>query len=173
MLRRNAIKNIMLASGSLVTLPWWMSCNTPGKPALHQTSFSLREQEILASITDTIIPAGNTIGALTMEVDKFLQKLFDDCYEKPVQDNIKLQLKALDAAAETAHGKDFHKCSQQEREQLFAAFAGSNDQAKKDFFNLLRTETIRGFTTSKEVMVTYNNYKIAPGHYHGCVSIKA
>ena len=173
MQRRNAIKKMVLASGSLVTLPWWMGCGTGDTPAVHTSSFSPREQELLASLADTIIPAGNAIGALGMEVDKFLQKLFDDCYEKPVQDNIRLQLKALDGAANATMGKAFEKCKQQEREKLFLDFSLAEDAAKKEFFNLLRSETIRGFSTSKEVMINYNNYKIAPGHYHGCVAIKA
>ena len=58
-------------------------------------------------------------------------------------------------------------------EKLFLDFSLAEDPAKKEFFNLLRSETIRGFATSKEVMLNYNNYKIAPGYYHGCVSIKA
>ena len=115
MQRRHAIKKMALLSGSLLTLPWWMGCADGDGPATHPSSFSKREQELLASLTDTIIPAGNAIGALEMEVDLFLQKLFDDCYEKPVQDNIKQQLKALDVAAKAAKGKAFDKCSQQEK----------------------------------------------------------
>jgi hypothetical protein len=63
--------------------------------------FSVAEQKILASITDTIIPAGNSIGALSVGVDKFLQKLIDDCYEKNAQDNVKTQLKSLEDTAKT------------------------------------------------------------------------
>ena len=173
MQRRNAIKNIIVASGSLVTLPWWMGCSNGDEPALHQSSFSKREQVLLASVADTIIPAGNAVGALKMEVDIFLQKILDDCYEKPVRDNIKKQLAALDEVAKSTKDKAFEKCTQEERAQLFNEFSKADEQLKKDFFNTIRSETIRGFATSKEVMLNYNNYKIAPGHYHGCVSIKA
>src|SRR5574339_570918 len=99
--RRKAIKNLAIVSGGLITLPQWMISCGVSDTAIHHSSFSAAEQGILASITDTIIPAGNpatigSIGALSVGVDKFLQKLIDDCYEKELQDNIKTQLKALD-----------------------------------------------------------------------------
>ena len=100
--RRNAVKQLVIVSGSLISLPFWMTGCADGDNAVtHLSSFSATEQELLASITDTIIPAGNAIGAKAVGVDKFLQKLIDDCYDKEVQDNVKAQLKALDASAKT------------------------------------------------------------------------
>ena len=37
----------------------------------------------------------------------------------------------------------------------------------------MKSETIRGFNTSREVMLQYLNYKIVPGHYYGCVDVNA
>jgi hypothetical protein len=170
--RRNAVKKIMIASGTLISLPFWMTGCDNGDTATHLSSFSIAEQELLASITDTIIPAGNAIGALTVGVDKFLQKLIDDCYEKEVQDNVKTQLKALEASAKTTHGRSFAECTQLQRQELLLKFSTSVNKAEKDFFALMKSETIRGFNTSKEVMEKYLNYKVAPGHYYGCVDQK-
>jgi hypothetical protein len=49
---------------------------------------------------------------------------------------------------------------------------GSADKDTKDCFTLLKSETIRGFTTSQQVMEKYLNYKVAPGHYYGCVTLQ-
>ena len=171
--RRLALKNIVIASGGLITLPFWMGCQTGDTPATHLSSFSSKEQKTLAAITDTIIPAGAEVGALAMEVDKFLQKLVDNCYEKEVQDNVKLQLKSLDASAETAYDHHFYDATPAQRQELLSKLSKSSNKAEKDFFTLVRSETIRGFSTSKEVMQKYLNYKIAPGHYYGCVTVKA
>jgi hypothetical protein len=51
--------------------------------------------------------------------------------------------------------------------------AASENKDDKDFFDLMKSETIRGFSTSKEVMTKYLKYKVAPGHYHGCVDVKS
>ena len=172
--RRNAVKKIAIASGSLITLPFWMTaCNSNDNRSTHLSSFSVTEQEILAAVTDTIIPAGNTIGALSVEIDKYLQKLIDNCYEKEVQDNVKAQLTGLETAAKDINKKSFAKCNQKQREELLLKLAGSEKKQEKDFFNLVKSETINGFSTSKEVMVNYFHYMAAPGHYYGCVDVKA
>lgn len=171
--RRDAVKNIVIATGSLITLPAWMGCGNRDTVITHLYSFSAAEQKLLAGITDTIIPAGNSIGALSLEVDKFLQKIIDDCYEKEVQENVKAQLQALETSAKAMHEKSFNDCSQAQRQDLLLKFSTSAKKEEKDFFSLMRNETIRGFNTSQKVMSEFLNYKIAPGHYYGCVEIKA
>jgi hypothetical protein len=171
--RRKAVKNIIWASGSIITLPFWMTACSAEDTTTHLSSFSPGEQKLLASITDTIIPAGNSIGALAMEVDKFLQKIIDKCYEKTVQDNVKKQLKALDKIATATHSKSFAACDQQQREDLLLKFSVAENKDGKDFFTLMKAETIRGFTTSKKIMEEFYHYKVVPGHYYGCVDLKS
>ena len=171
--RRNAIRNLVLTSGTLITLPVWMGCGDNDAPLTHQSSFSSAEQKTLAGVADTIIPAGAAIGALATGVDKYLQKLFDDCHPKEVQDNIRTQLKSLEASAKKTHSKSFEDCTQQQREALLLKLSASTVKEEKDFFTLVKSETIRGFNTSQQVMQKYLNYKVAPGHYYGCVAINA
>lgn len=176
--RRTALKQLAIASGGLITLPAWMGCDTSGTPATHLSSFSSAEQQVLAAITDAIIPAADpaiaeSIGALSVGVDKFLQKLFDDCYDKEVQNNIKTQLKALDDSAIFSYKRSFTDCTATVRKELLLKFSGAGNKQQNDFFKLIKTETIRGFNTSQEVMEKYLNYKVAPGHYYGCIDLKA
>ncbi|HMK19091.1 MAG TPA: gluconate 2-dehydrogenase subunit 3 family protein [Chitinophagaceae bacterium] len=170
--RRKAIKNLAIVSGGLITLPQWMVSCGVSDTTIHQSSFSIAEQKILASITDTIIPAGNSIGALSVGVDKFLQKLIDDCYEKDVQDNVKAQLRSLDESAKAANKKSFADCTQAQREELLLKLSASEIKPEKDFFDLIKSETIRGFNTSQKVMQEYLGYQVAPGHYYGSVDVK-
>lgn len=170
--RRNAIKNIVIVSGGLITLPQWMVSCGVSDTTVHQTSFSIVEQKTLASITDTIIPAGHSIGALSVGVDKFLQKLIDDCYEKDVQENVKTQLKYLEETAKTINKGSFADCTQAQREELLLKLSTSRKKDEKDFFDLVKSETIRGFNTSQKVMQEYFGYKVAPGHYYGSVDVK-
>ncbi len=170
--RRLALKNLMLASGGLIALPAWASEWSAADIDDAGSSFSAKEQLTLAAVTGTIIPAGNSIGALTVGVDKFLQKLIDHCYEKDVQLNTKQQLAALDVRAQQQYAKTFANCTQQQREEMLLKLGASSEKAEKDFFNLVKNETIRGFNTSKEVMVKYLKYEVAPGHYYGCVNVK-
>ena len=171
--RRTAFKNIVLVSGTLITLPLWMeSCGiTDGNK--HLSSFSLDEQGLLASSVDTIIPAKNNIGGISAGVDKYLQKLIDDCYETPIQDNVKKQLRELNTSANQHFGKSFENCTQQQRKDLLVKFSVSQDKEQKTFFDLIKTETIHGFNTSQKVMEGYFDYKVAPGHYYGCINVNS
>ena len=171
--RRKAVNNLAIAAAGLIILPQWMISCGISETSSHPTSFSIPEQKSLASIVDTIIPPANSIGALSVETDKYLQKLIDDCLEKEVKDNVKIQLKAIETNAEKQHGKSFADCTQKQREDLLLKFASSENKQEKDFFNLIKTETIRGFNTSQKVMKEYLGYKVAPGHYYGCLNIKS
>ncbi len=171
--RRNAFKNLVLVSGSLITLPFWMeSCGMADNNS-HVSTFSPDEQKLLASFVDTIIPDGNGIGALSVGVDRYLQKLLDDCYETSVQDNVKKQLSELDARAKEINAKLFVDCNQKERETLLLNISVSADKNQRDFFDLMKSETIHGFNTSQRVLEGYFDYKVAPGHYYGCVNLKS
>jgi hypothetical protein len=170
--RRDTLKQLLLASGGLIALPSWAREWKVTDFAAYSSSFTITEQQVLASIADTIIPAGDSIGALSVGVDKFLQKLISNCYDSKVQENVKTQLSALEASAQKTLGKSFNTCDQSHRQELLMKISASENKDEKDFFNLMKSETIRGFSTSKEVMTKYLKYKVAPGHYHGCVDVK-
>lgn len=160
----------MMASAGLVSLPAWANGWSPDQIVLPPL-FTPDEQEILASATDTIIPQGDAIGALAVGVDKFLQRLISDCYKSEIQQNIKIQLNALNTSAESIHGLSYVSCDQLERQSILLTRSTSEDIAQKDFFDLIKRETIRGFRTSKEVLMKYYDFKVAPGHFYGCVDI--
>ena len=171
--RRQTIKALMAASGALVALPSWAEGWKPAEVTAYTGSFSAQAGETLSAVADTIIPEGNAIGALSVGVDKFLQKLIDNCYEKEIRDNVKAQLESLEGAAHSMYGKTFKACDQLQREGMLLQFANSQNTAEADFFKLVKAETIRGFNTSREVMVNYLHFKQVPGHYYGCVDVNA
>ena len=155
----------------LVDLKWQLMAGMS-----HEGFFTLQEERLISSIADTIIPEGlsaktptansKPIGALTTGTDIYLMKVFEHCYEKEDQDKIKLHLASLDK-------KGFLKSSKKDREAIFMALNSSDNEAEREFFELMKEETITGFTTVQEVMVDYRNYKVAPGYYHGCADLPA
>jgi hypothetical protein len=95
-----------------------------------------------------------------------LIKLFEKCFEKEDQELIKNQLKVLEKAG-------FPDLSQEEKEKSLLALKESEIEEEKKFYSLMRSNTIMGFTTVKEVMVEYRGYQVAPGYYKGCVDVPA
>jgi len=190
--RRHAITHLTLAAGGLITLPFWMTACRMSDKDTHLSGFTPNEQATLAGIADAIIPGGSAVargggaagaagtasdagapGALSVGVDKFLQKLIDDCYEPPAKENVRKQLAALDEAAKSAYGHSFAAATLEQRQAVVRQWAASTDKDQKDFVTLMKGETIRGFNTSQKVMEDYLHYKVAPGHYYGCIDIKA
>jgi hypothetical protein len=160
----------MVLSSGLISLPAWANGWRVSDLTISASTFAASEQEILTAVVDTIIPQGNSIGAIAVGVDKFLQKLLSDCYDTATQDNVKKQLNHLEAMSVTAYGKSFASADQFQRQELLLKMA-SDEKDKKDFFNLMKSETIRGFNTSKEVLGDHLKYKVVPGHYKGCVDV--
>jgi len=161
----------MLITSGLVSLPAWAN-EWEAEKILSPALFRPAENEILAAVADTIIPAGDSIGALSVGTDKFLEKLFADCYDQAIQDNIKKQLRALDSISVTTYGKSFATADLTQRHELLIRFS-EGDKDQSDFFALIKSETIRGFSTSKEVLGDRLKYKVVPGHYKGCVDINS
>ena len=126
----------------------------------------------MSSLADTFIPAKSNIGAIPLKVDNFLIRLFDECYETDVQDNIKQQLGMLDKRAVEKTEMSFTDCNQAQREEFILEFEESENDAEKDFFQLVKHETIRGFRTSKVVMQDYHGYRVVPGFYNGNVDVE-
>ncbi len=168
--RRTSIKKLVAATGTVVVLPLWANAWSIDGMAVN-TTFSKFDQELLTLVVDTIIPAGDSIGAVSVGVDKFLQRLFDDCYELEVQDRIKAQLNEMNNSAQLVHGKRFNQCDVLQRVKILGQFANSGDPQTTDTFKLIKSETIRGFSTSKEVMTKYLNYQVIPGHFYGCIEV--
>lgn len=170
--RRNLLKSFLTASGGLVVLPSW--ANLWDQSGIHADLFSTGEKELLKAIVETIIPDSEDFpGAKALGVDVFLEKLIQDCFEKEVQESVTSNLKSLEKYAQTGYGKSFVACNAYQRENLLEKFEKSSDKSEAEFFKLIKAETIRGYTTTEYVMVNHFNYKVAPGHYHGCVSVNA
>jgi hypothetical protein len=68
----------------------------------------------------------------------------------------------------TIHGHEFVEGDQPQRQGILEDFSVSEDTILKEAFQLIKSETIRGFRTSRIVLTQYYNYKVAPGMYIGC-----
>jgi hypothetical protein len=139
----------------------------------HVGFFTFDQEQLLASLADTIIPAGVSgtagtapIGALSTGTDQFLIKFFEKCLEKEEQEILIQELKALEK-------RGFAALPKLEREAILGEYSKTENENQKKFYELIRANTIFGFTTVREVMVDHLGYQVAPGFYSGCVEVPA
>ena len=172
--RRNSIKKIALATGFLAILPSWARGWTRDTLAAGESCFTADEQQLLSAVADALIPAGKeNVGALSVGVDQFLNRLYSDCYEPEIQDKIKLQLQQIDQKARNDYQTSFESCSTPQKMSIMEQCACNDDPEVRDTFQLLKNETIRGFRTSKVVMTEYLDYQVIPAHFNGCVEVNS
>ena len=139
----------------------------------HAGFFTYDQERLITSLAETLIPEGipggsgaAPIGALSTGTDQFLIKFFEKCLEKEEQEILIQELKVLQK-------RGFTVLTKQEREAILGEYSETEDQNQKKFYELIRANTIFGFTTAREVMVDHLGYQVAPGFYNGCVEVPA
>ncbi len=171
MRRRSALKNLM-ALGGLVSLPAWASRWTPESIGRVAT-LSVSEEELLAEIVETIIPETNTPGAKSLKVHHFVMRMIKDCSGEAAQANLTQGLVLTDQLAKQVHSQAFVACDVKQRTQLLTNMSQSTDLVAKQFVEMVKNLTIRGYQNSEYVMVNILGYNMAPGFYHGCVPVQS
>ncbi|GAB5409590.1 MAG: hypothetical protein BalsKO_19550 [Balneolaceae bacterium] len=173
MKRRDALKNLAFASGAVIALPSWAFGWKAEDMSRMNTTFTDYEINLISSIVDVVIPSNGEIGGLSVGVDNYLVGLISRCYEKEFRGQIRAQLHKLDTNAKDAHGKVFSECDVQKQTELFKALNTNRNNDDNDFFEFMKSQTIRGFETSEEVMMNYHGFVLMPGFYDGNVDVEA
>jgi hypothetical protein len=169
--RRSALQSLSLTLGGLITLPAWANGWT-AENMPKQFFLNNYQEGILAEAVETIIPKTDTPGAKDVGVEKFVQVMIADCYEKTDQANFAKGLETVDSTAKTMFNKSFTAASPAERLQTLQAIEKSEDANTKKFFGTLRRLTIQGYTNSEYYMTNVSKFEFAPGRYLGCVDVK-
>jgi hypothetical protein len=171
MQRRSAIKNIALTIGGAILLPSW--ANAWNRESLQHSKFISPSQDVLlAEIVETIIPKTNTPGAKDLNVHQFVQRMVMDCYDKKAQETFSKGFDLVESSAKSNFSKTFMECDAKQRLEVLNKMSNSDNSDEKNFVQLVKGLTIRGYLNSEYVMINIRKYEFAPARYHGCVPIK-
>jgi len=171
MQRRVALKNMAAAVG-LMSLPAWASGWSKTSVATASTVLKPGQEALLAEIVETIIPATDTPGAKELGIHQFVQKMVADCFEKKVQEGFSTGLTRVEEAAKKNGAASFAALDPAGRTELLKGLEAGGGEGK-DFYDLVKGLTIRGYLTSEYVMTNLTHYEMMPGRYHGCVPVAA
>lgn len=170
MKRRQAIKQLAITTGGMISLPAW--ARAWSAQTLPIVENPLLDRNILDAIIGAIIPESQDLpGAVSLGVPGFVERMLADCFTKEVSDNVKTGLRFADSVARRTHQKSFLDISQQEQQAILVQFEKGNDNAVKDFYRLVKQLTIQGYNNSEFVQTRFLEYEMAPGFYHGCVPV--
>lgn len=158
-------------SAGALALGYWAKDLNVIRDLLSNSFFKPSEQDVITSIADTIIPRGELYGAVDLGVPIYLLGYFEKCEEPEIHTLIRTQLLALDVKSNEVFNEDFVDCTLDQRIQLLLTLSNSEIEQEKTFFDLMKSQTITGFRTSKEVMTERYMYRIVPGHFYGCIDV--
>lgn len=167
--RREAVKRISALLGIAVSGPTMAGilsgCQaTPG--ALR--SLTTKQHELLAVMSEHIIPTTDTPGAQEAGVADFIDAMLTDFYSEERRQAFLDGLAAVDASAREMHGNAFMKCSSDEQFALLdaldqaafpdleamsederSAFEERRQEEGRPFIMTLKELTISGYYTSE------------------------
>ena len=174
MKRRLVLKQVMMAAAVAALAP---SCTFDRKKAsiaLSHLNVDGDQEELLASIVETIIPATDIPGAQALNVHRFVLKMIDDCYAKEVHERFVKGLDQINENAKKQFGKSFDKGTGPEREGVLKSIEGkqiTNPPEILAAYPIIKQLTIQGYLTSQYIMQQVQGFEFVPGRFNGCVEI--
>ena len=161
--RRDLLKSIgLIGSSSLlpaVLAEFLSSCSGKDMSAYSPVFFSKKEYNQVTALIDILIPATGTKSASQVNVQVFLDQVFQQCLVKEEQQEIHEGLKSIETAFDTSDDKLSFVKELDEK-----AFGKKEANA---WFRSVKKYTLIGFFTSEEGVTKASNYVKAPEAYKG------
>ena len=169
--RRAAIRNLLIVTAGAAFLP---SC-FQGQVSidLDHLDINAEQEQILGSLTETIIPTTDTPGAKEIAAHLFTLKMVDDCYSKEEQKNFMLGFDEFNKLVDSRYNTSFTKLKPHLREELVTELEkGTNiSEPLKSFYGSVKGLTVMGYTTSEYYLTKVKNFNLIPGKYQGSVPV--
>ena len=177
MKRRTVFKNLAIASAAAWILPSCISDPKKVSIALNRLAITNDDEEMLANMAATMIPATETPGACEVGAHLFALVMVDDCLPKADQEKYLSGMRNFDAAIKKVTGKSFINAKAEERLEILTAFEAeldSTDDDTKTFYLRTRNYIIQGYTSSQHFLTEVKPYQLVPGpHYNGCAPVSS
>lgn len=143
------------------------SCKSNDKE-LRAGFFSDDEFHLIEGITDALLPATSTPGALDAKVPFFLDLVVKTCLTKEDQQLIKNGLQQMNGQ------QKFSSLSSAEKLNAIKKIDGAafKDGAGNTWFRIVKKLSLIGYFTSQEGMTKALNYVKVPGDYKACIPYK-
>lgn len=178
----------------------------PGTPSTSVATdwtpqfFTQEQADLVAELTDTLIPETSTPGAKSVNVHQYIDDELQNFYRPPEQYRFIQGLDNIQARAQAAYGKTFQAGTTDERMEILrrleTEIKDEDERIKKEkerikiqeggvknddkslvdyypvpFFKMLKEMTFRGYFTSEKVGKDVLAFDPVPGVYQGCVPL--
>lgn len=187
MTRREYIQSTIVSLGYVASVGTianlLLSCQQQADLSWKPVFLSNNQANLLAEITETILPKTKTPGAKDLGVPQFIDQLITKVMTKAEQKEFTDGLEDLDQQCKSANGKTFVECDTATRTSFLKALDASagtfspsvwgiqlieNPKPVK-FFRKLKSLTLMSYYTSEKVGKEILVYNPVPGKYDACI----
>ena len=157
--RRAALKRVGLIMGGAVSVPLASGILSGCQSSVDGTAYVLQtltpqQDELVATISELIIPTTDTPGARAAKVNEFIDILMTDYYPDEDRSRFMSGLAEADEKAQAANGNLFVDCTEDQQvailtemeNEAYTAKEAGEDQA---FFLMMKEMTLTGYYTSE------------------------
>lgn len=188
MKRREALRKTAVMAGSAGLTPSLVallqSCQQQTRLDWTPIFLSNEQAVFISTLVDTILPKTGTPGALELNVDIFIDKVFAEMYDEQAQTRVVSEIDNFNADCKQELGKVFAELSPDKRvEVLTGAEANSGKFGGQvwgtavgtpepvGFYRSLKSLALWAYFTSEEVGRNILSYDPIPGDYLGCIPL--
>ena len=183
--RRKALQRTGLLAGSSVLMPsmlsLFQSCKKENR--LHWQPLFLKEEEAktISVLVDMILPRTETPGALDVNADMFIDKVFAETYDIAEQENIRAEITAFNTDCKKKFKAIFVDLSEADRTKVLQEAEATTgkfnpgvwgtsvgEQKPIGFYRSMKSMAIWAYFTSKEMGEKVLSYDPIPGNYEPC-----
>ena len=175
--RREALKRVGLLMGGTVSLSVasgvLSGCQAPAAGGYTYQTLTADQGELVATLSELIIPETDTPGARAARVHEFVDLMLTDWYDEADRDHFLAGLAEVDGVAQSINGGAFVGNTEEqqvailtEMEDAAIADAGADQQP---FFSMIKELTLLGYYTSEIGASQELKYVHTAGEYRGDV----
>lgn len=191
--RREALKRTAVLLGGTISAPTILGimngCTPSEKLDWSPVYFDQEQASLLNSITDTIIPGGDTKGANDVGVPQFIEQIVNTIYSDQQKKEFMDGLRDFADKCEAETGGNFNDLEREKKEEFFNKVyvnvkdiedelederEGKNiedysDTKKIYFVKAVKELTVSGYCLSEYGATQILKYVKVPGEYKGCI----
>ena len=172
--RRVAIQQLLFIWAGVALLPSCLHTEEKVSVPLKLIHIEPADENMLAELSETILPKTDTPGAKDLAAHLFALKMVDDCFTKANQEKYMQGMKDFESFVMKKTGKSFAENSAAERQAIVAELdqQKTSDDNLAFFYQSTKKLTVQAYTTCEYYLTKIRGYKMIPGKFQGCVPLK-
>lgn len=186
--RRKAIRDSGLLAGAAIATPSLIvllnACQSAPRLDWTPQFFTTAEANCISALVDTILPKTETPGALDVNVDVFLDRIFAQTYDEEGQKQVRTDIAKFDENCRELYGAVFADLSPENKTRVLTDAERNSGKFNQGiwgktigtqepigFYRSIKSMAIWAYCTSEKIGKEVLNYDPVPGDYKGCIPL--